>query len=169
VLIPWAPYSGSNPIETMARYKKNLIKWDKTPYRHGQRVPGVGVDCVRLVVDIYDEMDNRLSLRRPALVPRDAFLHSPTRAKKFLRDMLDLLSPLDQVVGRLEPGDIVVIGPELGGPGHAALVGYDPNTMWEVQSDKVGIRGWCLTPRTSLFGAFRSATRDSRWGVSWEQ
>jgi len=120
-----------HPARTRLRF--SLLCWEGTPYREGDQVQGVGVDCVRFVCAVLDEM---YGFRRelPRNLPADRALHDPEGAKAAMRQLLRLypsteIAP-DQAV---EPGDILVMAPSGGGPGHAMIAGPDPNELWHVE------------------------------------
>lgn len=113
--------------------------WEHTPYMPGQREKGEGVDCVRFVCAVLDEMYG-VHHEIPREV-QDKSLHDPAGALKvtdlvrdYYPDHVDL--PADD--RGVEPGDVIITGHAQGGPGHAIIVGAQRNTMW--QASRVAVR-----------------------------
>ena len=67
----------------------------------------------------------------------------------------------------LEPGDLLVVGPPGGGPGHAMIVGWEPNTLWHC-IPQVGVErsGWALVAgQQRIFRAYRAINRSETWNI----
>lgn len=114
------------------RLRFALQGWEGTPYREGDQMQGIGVDCVRFVCGVLDEM---YGYRRelPRNLPSDRALHDRDGAIAAMKQLRRLYEPVTEVTdGKVEPGDIVVSGPRGGGPGHALIAGFDPFTLWHV-------------------------------------
>ena len=121
------------------RIEEVCQKWENTPYMPGQQEPGMGVDCVRLVCGVLDELSGvRHKIPREV---QDRSLHDAEGARKIVTlirsyypDHVDLECG-DRCV---EPGDIIITGHAQGGPGHAILVGAAKNTLW--QAFRIAVR-----------------------------
>jgi cell wall-associated NlpC family hydrolase len=113
-----------------ARLQTILARWNRTPYLPGQCCEGQGVDCVRFVCAVWDELLGRERHYDKAM-PQDAAWHD--RAGAF-RTALKIRRRFrcKPARGALQPGDVIVVGPrgKHGGPGHVMLVGAKPWTVW---------------------------------------
>lgn len=129
-----------------ARLEAILRSWEGTPYLPGQQKERVGVDCVRFVCAVLDDV--RGTPRTPIeTLPQDAAMHNRTSAILAMKKINALYRPNVQAFSRLdtpleevvvEPGDVVVCAPEGGGPGHVMLAGARPYELWE--SSGTGVR-----------------------------
>ena len=106
-----------------------LGRWEGTPYRSGQRIRGMAVDCVQLVAGVLDDLFGRPCGATP--VPRlkpDSAIHSPGSAIPTVRALVKGFGAV-RVNGSPRPGDILVVrattfenvGPRR--PGHTMIVG----------------------------------------------
>lgn len=125
------------------RLAEALESWRDTPYAPGgqQKGPQGGVDCVRFVCGVLDEL---YGFRRSAVpeLPNDVAMHSHKTAISAMRFLRRLYAPNSEVLdGRLEPGDIVVAAMLGAGPGHALIVGARPNTIWHATGRRVQVAG----------------------------
>jgi len=139
-----------------------LGAWIGTRYASGQRCRGVVADCVGFVFGAIDGLDGRPRAQAPSM-PRDVAFHSPEDAERALRALRELYEPVRALgpEALLEPGDVLVVGPKFGGPGHAMLVGPEPRTIWHC-TPGAGVHraGWCLGDGYEvLHGAFRMDDR----------
>lgn len=147
-----------------------LRAWKNTPYRSGQRLRGVGGDCIGDVFGVIDDIDGRPRAQNPVL-PADTALHDPESAHEAVGILRRLYSPakrLHWTDGTLEvqPGDLLVVGPSLGGPGHLMIVGTQKNTIWHASNSAEGfcMTGWALGDGFErLFAVYRLGDRE-RWG-----
>lgn len=140
-----------------------LSEWDRTPYRPGKQKKGMGADCVRFVCAVLDEISGRPPVAIETL-PQDAAMHTREGAIRTMRLIRRLYWPNDAVRdGSLEPGDVIVMGPADGGPGHALIVGPQPNTIWHathLRVQRTGLR--ILTDgRARVFRVYRMRCRSS--------
>ena len=136
--LSWKPLDFPGSDVVTARIQAACERWEDTPYMAGQQVPGMGVDCVRLVCGVMNEL---YGVKHD--IPReiqDRSLHDPAGAQK----VTDLICTyyadhvaLNRADRCVEPGDVVVTGHGLGGPGHALLVGAEKNTMWQAMRRQV--------------------------------
>jgi hypothetical protein len=152
------------------RVKLAIEKWNGTPYMSGQQVPGPGgaVDCIRYACGVLDDL---YGYRRvlPRNLPLDTSIHAPESARAAMRKLLRMYPEAEAVLptkdgqSEVEPADIIATGPSYGGPGHAVLVGWEPNTCWEASSPRVRKVGIGIDPRTMrVFGVYRMRDRE-RW------
>lgn len=98
-----------------------IQSWEGTPYVPGQQCKGVAVDCVRFVSGVLDKIMGK-TVKLPRL-PQDASFHNPELTKKWLRIFLKHYPSTVVKNGIVEPGDVIIMGPRNGGPGHAAIIG----------------------------------------------
>ena len=127
---------------TRSRIRNVLEPWKGTPYVAGQRLKGVGTDCVGFACSVMDELLSRSETPRERL-PRDSALNDPRKAREFMRLMLERYSPMEEIAdGVALPGDILVTGGLGGGPGHVIVVGHDQMTTWQAGSRAVIRSGW---------------------------
>ncbi len=137
-----------------------LLSWENTPYMKGQRKKRVGVDCVRFLCAVMDE----LYVMEPAPsveLPQDVALHAPHTARAAMRKIMSRYPDhrnLDQGES-VEPGDVVITGPERGGPGHAMIVGADPG-LWHATGLEVQRGG--LIPTDPIHHVLRPQDKH-RW------
>lgn len=125
------------------RLARILESWDGTPYSAGNQMKGPqgGVDCVRFVCGVLDELYGWRRSDLPEL-PNDVALHSRESAiasMKFIRRLYEPNASVED--GRLEPGDVIVAAMLGGGPGHALIVGARPNTIWHATGRRVQMAG----------------------------
>lgn len=143
--LSWKPLDFEGSDIVTRRIEKACRKWEHTPYMAGQQTPGAGVDCVRFVCAVLDELYGVTNV-----IPReiqDRSLHDPEGAKRITRMVRNYYPDhTDLEVGDrcVEPGDVLVTGHALGGPGHAILVGGQPNTMWQAFRRAVRMGGLSL-------------------------
>jgi cell wall-associated NlpC family hydrolase len=128
---------------TQARLGAILRSWERTPYLPGQQCKGVGVDCVRFVCAVLDEL---LGRKTPiATLPPDTCMHNPARAAAAMERIATLYDAVDATdAAVLLPGDAVVVGPEAGGPGHCLIVGDERGQVWHANPphvSRVGLGG----------------------------
>ena len=160
----WTPLSLAQPYKDrfLSKLRKELLSWEGTPYRENTCVKGMGVDCVRFVCAVLDHMQNGGNTDLPFL-PQDASLHSPTSAKAAMRLIKSLYGPNYAVKDyTLEPGDVIVAGPEGGGPGHALIVGDQPNQIWHSTGRRVHRTGMSFYKTTAfplIFRVYRHSDR----------
>ena len=149
-----------------ARLGAVLESWRGTPYMSGQRCKGVGVDCVRFVIAVFDEMNGTDTPVKT--VPGDVAQHAPEVARAALELLLRSFDCSRVREPYLEPGDVIVTGPNAGGPGHAMIVGAERRMCWHaapatgVCSTSLGIIGML---DQKVFAAYRMTSR--KWGASW--
>lgn len=163
----WRALSGfREAARAQARLERILDSWEGTPYVPGQQMKGAGVDCVRFVCAVLDELYGFARVPLPEL-PGDISLHARETAIAAMRFIMKIYEPNEQVMdGHLEPGDILVVAPPNGGPGHAMIVGARENEVWHSTDRRVqmtgigtldnGMNGW------RFYAAYRATDRE-RW------
>jgi hypothetical protein len=161
----WRDFTGmSFEQATVLRWRLSalLAPWRGTPYMCGQQKEGMGVDCVRFVCAVLDDLSRRP--RQPVKsLPNDAALHSRGGAIVGMRLIRRLYMPNDPVRdGILEPGDTVVVQHgEGGGPGHALIVGPDRGTLWHSVYPSVCTTGFGFLANTRVYRVYRMRSRES--------
>lgn len=146
------PYQWVGP--GLPRLGVALERWRGTPYRADQQAPGVGVDCVRFVCGVLDEVFGQVTDART--LPQDVALHQPALARSAMKLIMELYSPFERVEGRsLVGGDVIVVGPKDGGPGHVMIVGPDPFTIWHATHPRVQTTGFSLPSTQKIFRVYR--------------
>ena len=131
---PHASFFGWEPSEDPAKQEllsEVLKSWDGTTYRAGQQCKGGGVDCVRFVCAVLDEVTG--SKNEIKKLPPDACFHQPETAQAAAQVIRDLYQPnqsIDTAFESVQPGDVLIAGPKLAGPGHAMIVGCESGVLW---------------------------------------
>lgn len=146
------------------RMRRILGEWENTPYRPGQQVKEAGVDCVRFVCAVLDELYGiRRDIKAILNLPQDVALHDRAGAFSAMRAIKELYGH-DDVEGLLvQPGDVFVVGAATGGPGHAIIVGPDENTLWQAGSRSVHRTGLAFVQdEQRVFRVYRPRLR-FRW------
>ena len=158
--LTWRPFSGAQA--SLAVLDQVLHSWEGTPYMQNQAVRGVGVDCIRFIASVLDELTGQLGEYKT--LPADTSLHSPESAYEVLQIFRDVYSPNRSIRdGCTQPGDVVVIGADNGAPGHGMIVGTEKNTMWHVtRGPGVHKTGFAIAKGYRVFDIFRMQER-YRW------
>ncbi len=153
----WRPVSAP----WVKRLEKVLVSWEETPYVRGQQTKKVGVDCIRFGCAVLDELYRRPLTSLPIRAP-DAAMHDAEGAFSVMRQIIRRYPDHDTVTDcTVEPGDILVVGPRSGGPGHMMIVGHQRNTVWQASGDRVHFTGLSLPDSVTLFRTFRMFDRES--------
>lgn len=153
----WRPLPEIEP-----RLQEVLHAWDRTPYHAGWQAPGLGVDCVRFVCGVLDALHGTSTPL--ATLPPDAAMHDPKGAARTMR-LIRKSFPEHETIrsGHLEPGDVIVAGPAVGGPGHAMIAGYQRNTIWH--STGIGVQrtglGFVCSYHSRVFRIYRHKDKRS--------
>lgn len=142
--LEWKPLP-KRMASVQERMKGIFAQWDGTPYMKGQQECQVGCDCVRFVTAVLDELWG--FEREIPRLPQDAALHSPELARSALKFMMGLYPatkkrPIHR--GVVQPGDVLITGEPSGGPGHAIIVGAEPNTLWQALPSGIHQGGMAL-------------------------
>ncbi len=152
------------------RVDRVVLVWRGTPYVAGQRTPGPhgGVDCVRFVCSIWDALGHRQATQFTEL-PHDTAFHDKEAAIKAMHEIAKLF-PCDLIQdwekGGFMPGDILLVGPKNGAPGHAMIVGGTPCHYWHVvQGIGVVRTGVSYFKQFPVRYVVRSRERES-WGIT---
>lgn len=154
----------------VSRWHSDTVKaaiehWEGTPYVLGSQAPGRsgGTDCVRFMAAVLD----RLFWKRTAIetLPQDQALHDRAGAIAAMLSIRKLYMP-NRVVrdGTLEPGDVLVLGPRNGGPGHVMIAGAD-RFLWHAEGPGGEVVRTGLSSPLKLFRVYRaSSIISSKWG-----
>lgn len=151
-----------------ARFARILASWEWTRYLPGCQAKGAtgGVDCVRFVAGVLDELYGfaRVPIDR---LPQDIALHRPKGARAAMRKILRIYSPHERVTGiAVQPADILVVGEPRGGPGHAMIVGPRRNTLWHATPIGVHYTGFGqYAGRAVVHEVYRMRDR-ARWALA---
>ncbi len=117
------------------RLQEILLSWEGTPYMSGAQLKGIGVDCVRFVAGVLDELKGTKT--DIISLPLDTCMQDPERA---VNGMVMLLRSFDLTTSEdfsyVHPGDIVITGTR-GAPGHAMIAGSVPNQLWHADGKRV--------------------------------
>ena len=113
-----------------------LESWVETPYQAGQRARGAGVDCVRFVSAVLDDLFREERIPLPRL-PQDLSMHDAAGARAAMRQFMEAYAPNENVLRsrEVEAGDVLIVG--VRGPAHAILVGSKPAHLYEAGSRRV--------------------------------
>lgn len=152
-----------------ARLGEALEAWRDTPYLSGQRLRGVGCDCIGGVFGVIDDIDGRPRALDPMLPP-DTALHDKASAYAAVVAIRRIYAPAERLrweSGRLvsQPGDLLIVGTNDGGPGHLMIVGVRKNTIWHAagRGSRFDQTGWSLGDGFErLFAVYRLGDRH-RW------
>jgi len=160
-IVPRFRWLSLEPQSARDHVNNVLTSWLNTPYAVGQQTKGSGVDCVRFVCAVLDELQGR-DFREIPKLPPDASLHDRASSFRVMRMILEKYQPLENITnGTLEPGDALVLGPPNGGPGHAMFAGVVPNTLYH--ATPAGVHQCGLTFSAAyckLFRIFRCQQKD---------
>lgn len=165
---PWQPLSIiDQTVVTIINLKLYTLfeRWQGTPYMAGNQCKQRGVDCIRWVTAILDKMYS-IPPTNITTLPSDASFHNKRGAMKAMVQ-IKRLYPHCKVLRHepMEPGDLVIVGPPGGGPGHAMLVGTQKNTLWHCTPQSgVCKTGWSLAVgHQHIFRIYRAKNRVKLW------
>ena len=156
--------SETQNIEVEDRLQKILCSWEGTQHMDGQQSKGKGVDCVRFVSAVLDELGGTKT--DIIHLPRDTAFHQRATAmsgmRLFIKQFGGYSVPAEEP---LQPGDILVTGPANGGPGHAIIVGPD-RFLWHSAHKKVVRAGLSALAMGGLYHKTTMRVKDRRgWYV----
>lgn len=115
--------------------RRIFVDWEGTPHMDGQQAKGTACDCVRFVSAVVDELSGDST--DLDILPADTAFHNKESAWKAFRQMRTVFKAEDvPKEGTFQPGDILIVGPRKGGPGHAVIVGPDKR-LWHCDSEAV--------------------------------
>lgn len=163
-----AEWRGDWAREVAEHVEEVLSAWLGTPYASGQQVRGGGVDCIRFVLAALDELYGFPRDWQGVEVPSDIAFHNRERAMASMKAILAAYEPCELVAnGFLEPGDVIAIGPENGGPGHVLIAGgcgnLTPGKLYHATPPAVETAGTVtLTGMPRIFGIMRVKNK-FRW------
>jgi len=134
-----------------------------TQYLPGQCCKGVAVDCVGFVLGVLMDLSGETGFVR-AEWPQDASMHDAKGSFKAMKVIAENFKPYKIIRdGFIEPGDVIVVGPHGGGPGHGMIVGARKNTIWHATGDGVQYTGishlWLTDQR--IFRIYRYLRKES--------
>lgn len=135
----WQPHPSASFEE---RLRSSLMRWKGTPYQAGQQCAQGGVDCVRFVSAVLDEMTGKQT--EIAKLPPDACFHKPElgyKAAAVIRSQYEPTVDVDTEKEPVQPGDVIITGPKHGGPGHAMIVGLQKGEVWHATNGSVHMTG----------------------------
>ena len=159
----WTDYSGESAEAFNQRLAKILESWESTPYSPGIIARGRqgGVFCTAFVARVLDELYGRESVPMPD-IPHDASFHNRRRSEAALRWFMRRYPESYQVEGfMVEPGDLLMTGPDGGGPGHCLMVGPRRNVAWQAAGSSVHYTGLYLPDPYRLFQIRRFRDRET--------
>lgn len=145
------------------RIAEVLNSWLNTPYELFRCEKGKGVDCVRHVAAVIDEMFGYARCPMHKLPP-DAAFHAPRKASAAMRKFMTLYKPFEKIspAGPFESGDILVVAPTpTAGPGHAVIATPWPGCFQETGTLSVVRSG--LQAIRRVHAAFRVQGREGLW------
>lgn len=127
--------------------------WLRTPFRHRQRVKGIGVDCALFIAEVY-ERTGCIPHVEPPPYTRDWFLHCKTEDSTLYSDFLD--KHLERTA-EWGPGRLVAFQYGRCKVAHAAII-IDAHTVIAASSmDRmVCLNEWDRDPLASLVTGFWS-------------
>lgn len=140
-----------------------LLSWEGTPYLSGSAAKGAGVDCVRFVCAVFKELEGApFDTNSLKLLPPDAAMHNRQGSMMVMRYLLNFLSPVAEIQPpKLQPGDILVVGPANGGPGHAIIVSPWRNVLFHAGTQQVCRTGMGLAGHyQTIFHVYRKGNRE---------
>ncbi len=127
----WLPL----PPAVEARIHRTMGSWEGTPYLHGHRIKGMGVDCYQIVAGFLDDMFGAPAghTKLPRLSAQIA-RNKPDIARQAIKRLCRAHEGSPPVTGGIEPGDIMVVrsiirtdGHEF--EGHTLIAGTVPGTV----------------------------------------
>lgn len=149
----------------LRRLGRILEAWEGTPYRIGQCLRGTGAYCTAFLCAVLDDLYRRPEATPLPEIPIDASMHAPETARSGLRWFLEhypnheRVQPGPDGYTVVQPGDVLVTGPQGGGPGHAILVGPRENTLWQCSGLGVHYTGLALYEHYDLYAVYRMTDR----------
>ena len=144
------------------RLHRILGEWEGTPFDMKFARKGKGVYCTAFVCHVLDEL-YRHEPTSMLTIPDDISFHNHDGAvaglRWFMRKFPTCFRLTDTII---QPGDILITGPDGGGPGHAMIVGPQENTLWQSTGvSGVHYTGMALPEPFRLFAKFRFRDRES--------
>ena len=155
-----SPLAKGRKIER--RLERILGEWSGTPYHTSFVQKQHGVYCTAFVCRVLDDL-----YRRPKTelisIPDDISFHNREGAIAGLQWFMRQFPACEKITNnQVEPGDVLITGPEGGGPGHAIIIGPRRNTMWQASGTAgVHFTGLALPNIYKFYGAYRFTDRDT--------
>ena len=142
------------------RFRKILDQWERTPYNTKFAAKGEGISCSAFVCRVLDELYRRPPIDMPA-IPADVGFHSHHGAVAGLRWFRRRYPTSYRMIGgETQPGDVFIVGPKGGGPGHAMIVGPQENTLWHASTTGVCYTGFMLPENLKVYAIYRFSDRE---------
>ncbi len=117
-----------------ARLRVILESWRDTPWVAGQCCKGVGVDCVRFVAAVLDELCGTSHARTLPRLPQDLGVHDAFGAAEAAVSMVRKYPHEDvRRDGIVRPADVIAVTLHIGLT-HTLIVGPDPSVAWHAVS-----------------------------------
>lgn len=156
-----SPVAKGRAIER--RLERILGEWKDTPYHPSFIHKKQGVYCTAFVCRVLEELYRR-EWRDMLNIPDDISFHNREGAIAGLKWFMRQFPACEKITdNKIEPGDVIITGPEGGGPGHAIIVGPRRNTMWQASGTcGVHFTGLALPNIYELYAAYRFSDR-STW------
>lgn len=143
------------------RMRHILDQWKDTPYNTKFATPGVGIYCSAFVCRVLDELYRIWPADLP-IIPADVGFHSRKGAVAGLRWFRRRYPASYRIIGgETQPGDVFIVGPKGGGPGHAMIVGPQENTLWHASSTGVCYTGFMLPDNLKVYAIYRFKDREA--------
>jgi len=156
------------PPEYADRLLRCLEEWEGTPYMFGQQLKGVGVDCLRFVTGVYDEMYRRPKTALPSMM-QENYSEAQEESDKVFKELLklfpcDIVAVTEKSPTKVVPGDLICCGPKGGSYGHAMIVGVRPKTFYHATAFNV-IKAGCsfMDYGVYSFKMLRRLKQRERW------
>lgn len=102
-------------------------------------VKGCGCDCVGFVIAVLNELSGGGEIQRVDFPP-DGAMHNPKGAARVVRAIRKQFPHVAVREPVVQPGDVIVVGPRGGGPGHAMFGGTQANTLWHSNGPHHGVQ-----------------------------
>lgn len=119
--------------------------------------------CADFAVRVLDELYGLPTEEAVASqIPTDIAAHDRRGAVRAMRMLLERYPCHKRLRGRsVEPGDLLVVGPVGGGPGHVMIVGPKENTAWHsLPRSGVHQTGMFLPEHYKFYRAYRCTDRE---------
>lgn len=138
------------------RVEEVCLGWVGTPYKLGRCVKQRYVDCIHFGAAVLDELYGICHSKDLKSLPPDACIHNRRGVQKALRSLLEAYPSHRRVRdGSLEAGDLVVTGPQQGGPSHL-LIASRRGVLWEASRTGVRASGYGIFSLERLVAVYRA-------------
>ena len=126
----WKPLQQPEADAISARLSFVLESWRGVRWKPGGYLRMPGVDCVRFVACVLDDLEHTSIAPTLPQLAQDIGKHQPDAAAIAADEMVRSWAPEFLRGDEVEPGDVIVTAGGKGGPAHALIVGPRPNTAW---------------------------------------